>query len=174
MKRTIEIEFETRCKKDSTAIKRFFKAHPEMTEWQEVVEWMLANSIQFYCNDTLADGSRCDDWTYAIHVDVNDDCYYFCIIIREAEETETETATEETEAEASKEDMKRVNEKIRELKKELAELDRLTELADIADREYEQNPESKKAEAQFDRAYKKEWGPVHEVLRNGFCSYRSR
>lgn len=82
MERIIEVEFETRCKKTQTAIERFFKKFPALSYWKENFEYMAANNIDFFSDNKMSDGTRNRDWAYALHMDINDDCYYFCIIER--------------------------------------------------------------------------------------------
>lgn len=82
MKRIIEVEFETRCKKASTAIERFFKKYPSLNYWKETFEWMAENNKDFECDNLLGDGTKNKDWSFALHLDINEDYYYFCIIER--------------------------------------------------------------------------------------------
>jgi hypothetical protein len=82
MKRTLEVEFETKAKKTSTAIERFFKKYPSLNYWKETFEYMAENNKDFECDNLLADGTKNKDWSFALHLDINEDSYYFCIIER--------------------------------------------------------------------------------------------
>ena len=82
MKRIIEAELETRAKKATTAINRFFKKYPELDYWKEHIEYMAENGDSFSCDNMMANGEKNNDWCYAIHFDANDDWYYICIIER--------------------------------------------------------------------------------------------
>lgn len=81
MKRTLEIESNT-SKSGKKAIRYFFRRHPELNYWKETFEYMLNNNINFYCDNTYGDGTRNNDWTYALHLDINEDNTYICIIER--------------------------------------------------------------------------------------------
>ena len=90
MKRIIEAEFETTAKKAITAINRFFKRFPELDYWKETFEYMLENGIHTESNEWFdrANHIRNNDWTYAIHLDINDRVnsndldVYICVIER--------------------------------------------------------------------------------------------
>lgn len=83
MKRTIEIEMETKAKKYSTAVNRFFKKYPHIDYWRELVENMFETGVS-HCDDTkLANGQYNDLWSYSIWAECNDDFYYIAIIERE-------------------------------------------------------------------------------------------
>ena len=82
MKRVIEVEFETRCKSAKTAIERFFKKFPNLEYWKETFEYMSENNIDFFCDNKLADGTKNEEWTYALHFDSSEDFHYLCIIER--------------------------------------------------------------------------------------------
>ena len=88
MKRTIEVEFETTAVKIETALNRFFAKYPELTYWREEFEWMAENNKSFECNDMMADGTRNNDWTYALHLNINEHFkdngkdFYICVIER--------------------------------------------------------------------------------------------
>lgn len=82
MKRIIEAELETKCKKAQTAIERFFKKYPAITYWKETLEYMAENNIDFFSDNRMADGTNNNEWAYALHLDINDDHYYLCVIER--------------------------------------------------------------------------------------------
>ena len=83
MKRTIEVELEIKCKNAKTAIKRFFKKYPKLSYWKEQFEYMAENNIDFENDGILADGSKNKEWRWALHLDVNEDTVYMCVIERE-------------------------------------------------------------------------------------------
>ena len=84
MKRTLEVEKEYyKTYHGQKAIDKFFKTYPELEEWKEAFEWMLQENKDFYSDDTFADGTRNNNWTYALHFDDSDDFTYICIIERE-------------------------------------------------------------------------------------------
>lgn len=90
MKRTIEVEFETTATKVTTALNRFFKKHPELNYWKEMFEYMMENNISFDSNEWFDSINRIRnyDWTYALHLDVNEHIMdngkdiYICVIER--------------------------------------------------------------------------------------------
>lgn len=82
MKRVIEVEMTTKTKKVATAINKFFKKYPELDYWKEVFEYMAENNKDFECDNLFADGTDNKDWTYALHLDINEDNVYMCVIER--------------------------------------------------------------------------------------------
>lgn len=83
MTRTVEIEREYNGNAKQ-AINKFFKKYPELDYWKETFEWMAETGTDFFCDNTMADGTKNNDWTYALHLDqFEDDCTYICIIERE-------------------------------------------------------------------------------------------
>ena len=83
MTRKIEVEFETRAKKFTTVLDRFFKKYPELDYWREVFEYMYENNEHFFSDNRFANGKYNFNWCYALHLDVfDDDSYYICIIER--------------------------------------------------------------------------------------------
>lgn len=87
MKRVIEAEFETTAKKFETALNRFFKKYPELDYWKEQFEYMYEHNIDFTCDNIFADGTTNENWSWALHLVINDlvmndDSYYFCVIER--------------------------------------------------------------------------------------------
>ena len=82
MKRIIEEEMETRCKKVSTALDRFFKKNPTLNYWRETFEYMAENNLDFFSDNTMADGTKNNDWCYALHLDINENDFYICVIER--------------------------------------------------------------------------------------------
>lgn len=83
MKRIVDVDMTVRCKKVETAFNRFFKKYPELDCWREVFEWMAENNIDFDCNNIYDDGSRNDDWTYALHLNIDMEYSYFYIAVIE-------------------------------------------------------------------------------------------
>ena len=87
MKRTVEVELETKAAKFETALRRFFKKYPELNYWREEFEYMFEHGIDFECDNKFADGTENKDWSYALHLDVEDGgdkgyFFYLCIIER--------------------------------------------------------------------------------------------
>lgn len=84
MKRVIEAEFETTAKKVSTAINRFFKKFPELESWREAFEYMNENGQNFDSDEWIdkENGIRNNEWRWALHLVVNEDCVYMCVIER--------------------------------------------------------------------------------------------
>lgn len=82
LKRTLEIEKEYTRFHGKKAINHFFNTHKELDFWKEQFEWMFENNIDFFSDDTMNDGSKNNNWSYALHFDDNDDITYICIIER--------------------------------------------------------------------------------------------
>lgn len=88
MTRIIEVEFETSAVKVETALNRFFVKYPELKYWRETFEWMEENNKDFECNNLFGDGTRNTEWTYALHLDINEHImdnskdFYICVIER--------------------------------------------------------------------------------------------
>lgn len=82
MKRVIEIEM-NRAVSGERAIKLFFKLHPELNYWRETFECMLDDGINFFSDDKLADGTRNENWAYALHLDSDGEHTYICVIERQ-------------------------------------------------------------------------------------------
>lgn len=85
MKKTVEVWKEYRKFHGQKAIDQFFKAYPELGYWKETFEWMLETGTDFFCDNTLADGTRNKNWCYALHFDeTSEHVTYICIIERAA------------------------------------------------------------------------------------------
>ena len=82
MKRTIEVEMNSRTNNVTKAIDKFFTKHPKLDYWKETFEYMAENNEDFFADTRLADGTNNKDWTYALHLDVNEDTVYMCVIER--------------------------------------------------------------------------------------------
>lgn len=82
MKRIVDVDMTINCKKLSTALNRFFKKYPELNYWREEFEWMAENNEDFECNNIFNDGSKNNDWTYALHLDIEDSYFYIAVIER--------------------------------------------------------------------------------------------
>ena len=82
MKRIVDVDMTIRCKKLSTALNRFFKKYPELNYWRENFEYMAEHNEDFECNNIYNDGSRNNDWTYALHLDMEDSFFYISVIER--------------------------------------------------------------------------------------------
>lgn len=83
MKRIIDVDMIIRCKKLETAFNRFFKKYPALNEWRENFEYMAKNNIDFDGDVTMADGTRNNDWCWALHLDIEEDYIYMAVIERE-------------------------------------------------------------------------------------------
>lgn len=81
MKRTIEIEktYRTTAQK---AIKRFFKAYEELYYWEETFEYMLANNLNHFSDEIMADCTKNKDWSYSLWLYPEEDTTYICVIER--------------------------------------------------------------------------------------------
>lgn len=66
------------------AINRFFKNHLELDYWKETFEWMAETNTDFFCDNLMADGTKNDDWTYALHLDQYDGTHTYIAIIERA------------------------------------------------------------------------------------------
>ena len=82
MKRIVDVDMTIRCKKFSTALNRFFKKYPELYYWREVLEYMAEHHEDFESNNIFNDGTKNNDWTFAIHLDMEDSYYYIAVIER--------------------------------------------------------------------------------------------
>lgn len=82
MKRIIDVDMECKCKKLSTALDKFFKKHPSLNYWRETFEYMAENNLDFFSDNTMADGTKNKDWAYALHLDINENYFYICVIER--------------------------------------------------------------------------------------------
>ena len=81
MERVIEIDKEYRLNPE-TAIKKFFNKHTEISYWKETFEYMLENGLDHFADNILVDGTRNKDWTYSLHLYVEDNYTYICVIER--------------------------------------------------------------------------------------------
>lgn len=82
MTRIIDVGMECRCKKLSTAIKKFFEKYPNLKEWKDTLEYMAENSIDSLSDTEIPDASYNDFWCWALHLDMEDDYFYIAIIER--------------------------------------------------------------------------------------------
>ena len=82
MTRTLEVEKEYTRFHGQKAIDHFFNTYPELSFWKENFEWMLETGTDFFCDDKMADGTKNNNWCYALHFDDSDDFTYICIIER--------------------------------------------------------------------------------------------
>lgn len=83
MTKRVEVYKEYRRYHGQKAIDKFFEANPELDYWKETFEWMLINNVDFFSDNVYADGTRNNDWCYALHLDDDDDFTYICIIERQ-------------------------------------------------------------------------------------------
>lgn len=82
MKRITNIDFETNCKKFETALERFMKKYPGHEEWKETFAWMFETKTDFFCDNIMGDGSRNDNWCYALHLDILENGFYMALVER--------------------------------------------------------------------------------------------
>lgn len=82
MTRTIDVDMECRCKKVSTALNRFFQKYPTLNYWRETLEYMAKNNQDFQSDRTMADGTKNDLWSWALHLDVAENYVYIAVIER--------------------------------------------------------------------------------------------
>ena len=82
MKRIVDVDMTIKSKKLSTALNRFFKKYPELNYWRESFEYMAEHNEDFESNNIYNDGSRNNDWTYALHLDIEDSYFYIAVIER--------------------------------------------------------------------------------------------
>lgn len=82
MKKVTNIDMIIDCKKASTAINKFMKKYPGHEEWKETYEWMYETGTSFFCDNTFGDGTRNEEWSYALHFVVNENSYYIALIER--------------------------------------------------------------------------------------------
>lgn len=82
MKIIIDNDMVCRCKKLSTALDRFFKKYPSLNYWRETLEYMSENNLDFMSDGTLADGTKNNEWCWALHLDIDEDYFYIAVIER--------------------------------------------------------------------------------------------
>lgn len=82
MKRITDIDIDTNCKKFSVALKRFMKKYPGHEEWAETFEWMHETGTDFFSDNLFADGTKNDNWGYALHLDEYENHFYLALIER--------------------------------------------------------------------------------------------
>lgn len=82
MKRVIDVDMECVCKKVSTALNRFFKKYPELNYWREQLDYMADNGIAFDSDQVLGDGSKNTEWSWALHLDIDENFVYIAVIER--------------------------------------------------------------------------------------------
>lgn len=81
MTRTINLDKEYRCSAEK-AIEKFFEIHPEISYWKETLEWMNAESINHFIDDTWADGTKNENWTYSLWLYKDEKYTYIAVIER--------------------------------------------------------------------------------------------
>ena len=82
MKRIIDVDMECRCKKVSTALNRFFQKYSTLNYWRETLEYMAKNNQDFQSDRIMADGTKNDLWSWALHLDVAENYVYIAVIER--------------------------------------------------------------------------------------------
>ena len=83
MKRIVDVDMEVKTKNIKTALNRFFKKYSNLEYWREVFEYMAENNIDFECDNLLGDGTKNKEWSYALHLDINEDTIYMAVIERQ-------------------------------------------------------------------------------------------
>lgn len=82
MERVIDVDMEMRVKKVETAFNRFFKKYPELDYWRDTFEYMADNNEDFFWDGIWADGTKNNNWGYALHLDIDDNFVYMAVIER--------------------------------------------------------------------------------------------
>ena len=82
MKRVIEAEKEYKTGNTTKALSQFFKAFPDLSYWKEEFEYMLENNIDFESDSMMADGTKNNEWCFALHLDAEESYTYICVIER--------------------------------------------------------------------------------------------
>lgn len=83
MKRIKEYEKEYHTNNVKGAINRFFKKYQDVDYWKETLEYMFENGDEFFCDILTADGGINKNWSYALHLVVDEKYVYICVIERE-------------------------------------------------------------------------------------------
>ena len=81
MKIIIDVDMEIKAKKINTALNRFFKKYPNLEYWKETLEWMYENGQDFFSDNFDNMGNKIP-WSYALHLDINENSIYIAIIER--------------------------------------------------------------------------------------------
>lgn len=81
MRRITYIDADITCKQFETALRRFMKKYPGHEEWIETFEWMFESGTSFFCDNLMADGTKNNDWSYALHLDVYDSGHFYLALI---------------------------------------------------------------------------------------------
>lgn len=82
MKRVIDIDMEIKANTTEKAFNRFFKKHPSLEYWRETFEYMAENGQVFFCDNLFGNGERNKNWSYALHLNINDGYIYMAVIER--------------------------------------------------------------------------------------------
>ena len=82
MKRISETEITAKTVNVERAINKFFRKHPELEHWKETFQYMAENNVDFFCDNTMSDGTKNKSWTYALHLDINENSVYICVVER--------------------------------------------------------------------------------------------
>ena len=81
MKKITDIDAIYRCN-GKKAIEKFFKRYPEHEEtWRETFEYMLESGEQFFSDNKGVNGEDIE-WSYALHLEVEEDYTYIALIER--------------------------------------------------------------------------------------------
>ena len=81
MTRIINIDKEYKMNPNK-AINKFFKTHPELDYWKETFEYMADKGVNHFVDDLFADGTKNENWTYSLWLDINGDYTYIAVIER--------------------------------------------------------------------------------------------
>ena len=82
MKRTVDVDMTYRGKDLKKALDKFFKKYPSLNYWREQLEYMEENNQDFDSDSTLADGTKNNFWSWALHLDIEENYIYIAIIER--------------------------------------------------------------------------------------------
>ena len=84
MTRTIEAEMTVRTNSVQKAIDKFFCKHPELNYWKELFEYMAENNVDHESDEWFdkANRVRNTEWTWSLHLDIEDGCIDLCVIER--------------------------------------------------------------------------------------------
>jgi hypothetical protein len=82
MHRTIDVDMEVKTKNIETALNKFFKKYPSLIYWKENFEYMNENNQDFFSDEKLGNGTKNNDWCYALHLDINENSIYMAVIER--------------------------------------------------------------------------------------------
>lgn len=82
MKKIVNVDREIKARTPEKAFEKFFKKYPGLEYWKETFQYMAENGEDFFCDNLFGNGERNENWSYALHLDINDDYYYMAVIER--------------------------------------------------------------------------------------------